>query len=140
MAALTLTIDRFLDLVGIDVVFPRAFGQAVVRRGRGIEVKHLAALPRPRALAAVTLTRAVSADRSHGSGNIRSSDGRGCHLRAQHFPCDIGAQVFASDLSLGSALDQGAVLGGHAPGRLFPLTDSALADSTEACQCRLRTK
>lgn len=52
-------------------------------------------------------------------------------LLAQDVPLNVGPQVFASDLTLGGALDQWAVFGGHLPPVVLPLVHSCLGDPKE---------
>lgn len=68
------------------------------------------------------------------SGRRGGVDGAGLH--AQDIPSDIGAKVFAADLTVCDALDGGAVLGGNAG--LYPRLHCLVAFDVELSGCSHR--
>jgi hypothetical protein len=53
----------------------------------------------------------------------------------QHIPCDVRPKLFAAHGTRGQALNGRAMLSGHAPPFVFPLTNGSLGNAQRIRKC-----
>jgi hypothetical protein len=56
-------------------------------------------------------------------------------LRPEHIPCDIRPKLFAAHSTRGQTLYGRAMLSGHSPPFVFPLTDGSLGNAQRIRKC-----